>query len=72
MLDLGINMINGFLKNNINLGTTFMARTGRIMKVFATDIAMVDFSECDGFYDAGIMGNGVVLILTLAVTAWLT
>jgi hypothetical protein len=45
LLDLGIHVLNDFLKDNVDFRPSLIVTAGRAREVFAADLAEVDFRE---------------------------
>ena len=62
-------MLNDFFKNNVNLGASFVMRTGNTGEVFCADMATADGRDCYVFTDSGIFSQGIRFFFALTVTA---
>jgi hypothetical protein len=68
-LHLCINMFNDFFKNNVNLGSSFVMRTGNVSQVFCADITGTDGRDSNLLVNSGIFSQGIVFIFALTVTS---
>jgi archaeosine-15-forming tRNA-guanine transglycosylase len=70
--DFSVNMINDFLKDDVNFSASFMVNTRNITQVLRADIAEKDLRESDGLFSAGVFGLAFVFTFAFTVTSRLT
>ena len=64
-------MLNHLLEHDIDPGPAFVVRARNTAERFTTDITKIDGSDAHRSLGAGVAGNRVVLVFTLAFRAWM-
>jgi hypothetical protein len=65
-------VFNDFLKNDVNLGSSFVVRTGNIIQVFCADITEADGRDSYLLVNPGIFSQGIVFFFALTATSLMT